>query len=139
MKIGSAFPSNYLKHEDLGGRNVLVTIESVRVEEIRGEGGKENKPVLYFVGKEKGLVLNKTNAETLTEILGTDETDDWHGCQVVLYHDRNVSFGGKRVGGIRIAPAPKPANGKRPQAPPPPVTEDVPPAEFQATDDDILF
>jgi hypothetical protein len=75
-------------------------------------------------------VLNRTNGDSITEITGTDETDDWAGRAIVLYVDRNVMMGGKRVGGIRVT---APPNGK-PAPAPPPVVE-----EFVATDEDVPF
>jgi hypothetical protein len=58
MKISEEFPSQYLKASDLGGRDIRVTMGRVEREKI----GTDNKLVLYFKGKDKGLVLNKTNA-----------------------------------------------------------------------------
>ena len=83
MKIGSAFPSNFLKAADLQGRAVMCTIQEVRSEDI-GDG---HKPVIYFTGKEKGLVLNRTNALTITEAYG-EETDDWVGQQIEVFPDK---------------------------------------------------
>lgn len=97
MKIGSAFPSNYLKAADLHGGRVTVVIDNVVIENI----GDEDKPVVYFQGKEKGLVLNKTNANMIEEIAKTDETEDWHDVRVVLYSTR-VDFQGRRVDAIRV-------------------------------------
>jgi hypothetical protein len=56
---------------------------------------------VYFAGKEKGLVLNKTNANMIVEIAGSDETEDWEGVQIVLYSTR-VDFQGRRVDAIRV-------------------------------------
>jgi hypothetical protein len=143
VKIGTAF-SQYLKHEDLGGRNVLVTIERVEIEEIKSETGKEQKPVVYFLGKGKGLILNRTNADSIASILGTDETDDWQGQQVVLYTDHKIQFGSKRVSGIRITKVPK-AAPSRPVRPVEPEPEDDGGAReaiaetFQADDSDVPF
>jgi hypothetical protein len=127
MKIGAAFPSKYIKVEDLQGRRVTATIDSVTVEEIGQGDDKDTKPVVYFFGKEKGLALNRTNAATLTDILGTDETDDWHGKRIVLYPDKTM-FQGKRVACIRVAEAPAapaaPAATRR-LAPPAPEPEDT--------------
>jgi hypothetical protein len=72
MRMSSAFPSNYLRAADLQGRNVTVTIDRVAMEDIGGD----HKPVLYFRGKEKGMVLNKTNGNNISAAYG-DETDDW--------------------------------------------------------------
>ena len=63
MDINSAFPSNYLKAADLRGGRVTVAIDSVVIENI----GDEDKPIVYFQGKEKGLVLNKTNANMVRD------------------------------------------------------------------------
>ena len=55
---------------------------------------------------DKGLVTNITNGEILSEIVGSTKTADWHGADVEIYVDPNVSFGGKRTGGIRLRPIP---------------------------------
>lgn len=122
MKIGAAFPSKWLKCDDLGGKRVKVTIKSVEVEDV-GDG---HKPVLYFRNADKGLVLNKTNAETLTEIIGDDDTDNWAGHTVYLKPDKTM-YAGKRVDCIRIAEAPAaaaPAPAKPAKRQPEPEPED---------------
>ena len=110
MKISKAFPSNYLKAADLDGREPILTIDRVEMEDIGDDG---SKPVLYFVGKEKGLVLNKTNANTLCDILNDDESDHWSGQKIKLITAK-VEYQGKRVPAIRIEEAEQPP---RPQAP----------------------
>jgi hypothetical protein len=97
MNISGAFPSTYLKAADLQGRRVTVTMAGVRLEDIGGE----QKPILSFVGKDKGLVLNKTNANMIAEITGSEETDDWKGQAIVLYPTK-TDFQGKRVDAIRV-------------------------------------
>jgi len=97
MKISSAFPSTYMKAGDLQNRRVLVTIAKVVMKEI----GTDTKLVAYFKDKRRGLVLNKTNANVIQDIAGTDETDDWNGVQSVLYPTK-VDFQGRRVDAIRI-------------------------------------
>ncbi len=97
MKIGSAFPSEYLKAADLQGRRVKVVISGLSHEEI-GDGVKA---VLHFAGKDKGLVLNKTNANMIAEVLGSDETDDWQGATITLFPTK-VEYQGKRVDAIRV-------------------------------------
>lgn len=131
MKIGSAFPSKYLKAADLGEGKVLVTIARVASQDVGQRGQSEIKPVLYFQGKEKGLVLNKTNARTIVKLTGTDETDSWPGRQIVLYATE-TEFGGEMVDCIRIQ-APKPNNMGQPAVPPPPVED------FNPSDDDVPF
>lgn len=125
--INDAFPSNYLKASDLKGAEPVVTIDHVAFEPVGRQ--REMKAVLYFAGKDKGLVLNKTNATKITQITGSPETDDWAGMRIKLY-PTETEFAGESVECIRIKAAP--SNG-RPAAPPPP-----PPSE-PLTDDDIPF
>ena len=98
MRVTEAFPSNFLKADDLRNRRVRLTIECVEMEEV---GAGDSKPVVHFRGKDRGLVLNKTNATLIEEIAGTNEMDDWAGTVVVLY-PTHVDFKGKRVPAIRV-------------------------------------
>jgi len=98
MHIDAAFPSKYLKGVDLNGKTVRVTIDRVEIEEV-GDG--DRKPVMYFQGKDKGLALNRINADTISSAYG-HETDDWTGKLVELYFDPNVYYGPKKVGGLRV-------------------------------------
>lgn len=127
VNINGAFPSTYLKASDLQGRRVSVTMAGVRMEDIGGE----QKPILSFVGKEKGLVLNKTNANMIAEITGSEETDDWHGQAIVLYPTK-TDFQGKRVDAIRVD-YPAPDNGRPAKA----KTARVVPPEPAVTDDEL--
>lgn len=122
MKVGAAFPSKYLKHSDLEGRNVNVTIKSYDIEDV-GDG---EKPILYFRQGKKGLVLNRINGETIAEILGTDEMDEWIGQTVCLFPDK-TSFQGKRVDCIRVkaATAAKPAPAAKQRRAPEPAAHDT--------------
>lgn len=97
VNINGAFPSNYLKAADLQGRRVPVTIANVTMEDIGGD----YKPVVKFQGKDKGMVLNKTNANMIAEISGSEETDEWSGVQIMLYPTK-TDFQGKRVDAIRV-------------------------------------
>lgn len=109
MKVSQAFPSNYLKAADLQDRNVRVTISGYKMEAI----GEDQKPVLYFKGKEKGLVMNKTNANNIAAEYG-DDMDDWQGKDIVLF-SAWVDFQGKSVEAIRVRkPQPKDQEGGAP-------------------------
>lgn len=97
MNIDAAFPSKYLKAADLGAARPVVTIASVSMEEV----GDDKLPVLKLVGKDKAIVLNRTNANMIAEIAGTSETDAWRGVRIQLYATK-TDFGGKRVDCVRI-------------------------------------
>ncbi len=110
MRISSAFPSKYLRAADLDGRQITVEISGIEMEDVAT--GEEPKPVLYFSGKSKGVVLNKTNANTIASAYG-DESDEWIGQQVMLF-SAHVDFQGRSVEAIRMKipprkPQPKPA------------------------------
>ena len=96
-KVGDMFSGSYLKASDLQGKRSVVTIDAISQEEVGGEP----KWILSFRGKEKTLVLNKTNANMIAEITGTDDSDGWAGKQVVLYPAK-TDFQGKRVDCIRV-------------------------------------
>ena len=117
MKISGAFPGDYLKAADIGNNKVKATIASCEMCTV----GEEDKPLLRFKDKERGLVLNKTNANILAQELG-DETDNWIGADLLLYSAK-VNYQGNIVDGIRVevsAQAPEPAK------PPMIVEDDVP-------------
>ena len=116
MKIGAAFPGQFLKAADLQGKRVQVIIESVELEDIGGE----TKPVVHFQGKERGLVLNKTNSNAIWALAGTDETDDWKGTACTLYPSK-TDFQGKRVDCLRVDPPDRPVAPQQRRPVPPPV------------------
>lgn len=118
MNIDSAFPSHYLKASDLGDKSPIVTIDRVEVEPIGRD--KEIKPVLYFQGKDKGVVLNKTNAKKIAELTGSKDTEDWAGCQIRIYASQ-TEFAGDMVECIRVKAAGAPAKA----APKPEPVEDL--------------
>ena len=101
------FPSNYLRAADLNNRTVKVKIDKVIFEEIGQE--KDRKPVMYFADVKKGLVLNKTNATTISSVHG-QESEGWTGREIELF-SMMVPFQGQNVAAIRcravaeVAPA----------------------------------
>ena len=101
MDINSVFFSKYLKAADLQGRRVPITIDSVQIEDIVGDGNKINfKPVVCFTGKSSELVLNKTTAAIIAAAFGP-ETNHWAGRTIELY-PTDVLFQGRSVQAIRI-------------------------------------
>lgn len=102
MKATEAFPSKFISAADLQGRDVTVKITHVAADEI---GGKQ-KFVCFFAGKQKGLVLNKTNWNSIVRITGLDDSNDWTGAEICLY-EAMVDFQGDSVPAVRIKPPPK--------------------------------
>ena len=97
--------STYLTQRDidkLSPKERRVTVDRIDAEKVGEE--KALKLVTYFVTLEKGLVTNITNGQVLAKIAGSTDTDYWSGVHVEIYVDPNVTFGGKRTGGIRLRP-----------------------------------
>lgn len=99
MLISRAFPSDYIKAEDLADRPHQLTMDRVEIKEV----GDDTKPVLYFRGKKKGLAINKTNANTIAALYG-EETDDWHGKELVIFPTM-TDFQGRQTPCIRVRAA----------------------------------
>lgn len=89
--------SKWLKAGDLNKKKVRVTIEKAEVVEFK-DGSK--KLAVLFRGKEKGLVLNKTNAQLIAEQYGGD-LGGWPGKEIAIY-PTTTDFGGERVDCIRV-------------------------------------
>lgn len=126
MNIDNAFPSKYIKASDLENRDAPVTMGQVVMEEVGGD----QLPVLYFQGKQKGLVLNKTNSSTISKLYG-GETSGWAGNPITLFPTQ-TDYAGKQVECIRIRLA-------APQSPSP----QAPPANYNGapmpSDDEIPY
>lgn len=112
MKISDAFPSKYLKADDLDG-DVVVYITKAEMEQLGQGKDAEDKIILYFKGMDKGLAVNKTNAGTIAKLYG-DDTDGWVGKPITLFATE-VEFKGDMVMAIRVrlkAPS-EPAQNER--------------------------
>lgn len=89
--------SKYLKAGDLGGKNPTLEISDVALVEFeRDGGGKEVKPTISFVGKQKALVLNATNTEKLCKKFGGD-SEGWIGKKVLLGTEFYAKYGKEGV------------------------------------------
>lgn len=98
MNIDTAYPSKYIKESDLQGQVRLLTIARVSMEAV-DQSGHDMKPVVFFQGAQKGMVLNVTNKNVIVLLYGT-ETDNWAGRQIELYPSQ-TDFRGEVVACIR--------------------------------------
>lgn len=90
--------------ENIKEHELTLTIKAVKGEEITGEGGLKNKkPVLYFHENAKPMVLNSTNAKTLTTLAGSSDTDAWVGLRITVFASK-TKFGRDMVDCLRIRP-----------------------------------
>jgi hypothetical protein len=122
----SLVESKYLSHFELQGRDIPVTIKSVRMSEVIGAGGKKSKKALFmFEGKQKGAVMGVTCMKAIASLYG-DDYDNWIGKRITLY-PATTEASGETVGTIRVrnvAPSGARATGTAPST-----TAATPPSE----------
>jgi len=94
------FDYRFLAADELQGE-VTLTIKEMKKEEAFNGKEKEVVPVLHFEKTQKGLVLNKTNAELITKVLKSPFIEDWIGKQITLYSTKIKAFG-ELVDAIRV-------------------------------------
>jgi len=109
---------DYLGNFDLpDGRDVVAKIVRVEKKKVRSKkkADGEHKPCVYFEGKEKGLLCNATNGNTIANMYGPF-VEDWVGKYIALYVTTTSSPDGT-VPCIRIRPtSPKAARESRESA-----------------------
>lgn len=95
------FPSDYVSAVELKGRDVVVTIATVSMENMKLRGGvAKRKPVLTFNGTKKKFCLNVTNADSIASMYGT-KAENWIGKRITLY-PTTTKMGRDTVDCIRI-------------------------------------
>lgn len=95
MKITAEARSDQWNADDFIGGPRVFTIEDVH------EGKATQKYDIKLAGEKKVWRPPLTVLRIILAAWG-DESDLWKGRQVLLYHDPNVIYAGKKVGGIRI-------------------------------------
>jgi hypothetical protein len=159
LDYDALFPGRFLKAGDFGGKDVVVTISAIELEDLpQDKGGDRTRGIISFQGKKKKLVLNRTNGECVKAMFGRD-TGEWVGKRLTLYAamwngDPCIRVRGspdlkenktfelklprKRPQSVTLLATGK-ANGKA-APPPPPVEEAPPPSEAPEQDNaDIPF
>lgn len=132
-RVSDMFPSSYLKATDFE-EDTTLTIQAIQSEKI----GDDDKYVVYFEEVDKGLVLNKTNSETIASVAGSDDTDDWAGHKITLFAT-TVSFQGKPTEAIRVKLRKPKLGGKPAGKPATPQRKSAQTDPDAVTDDDIPF
>ena len=129
MDVRKMYDKEFIYAYDLEGKDVTVTIASVKGGELTGTGGKKTKkPVVYFEGTKKGLGLNITNARTIAGLYGSFDSEKWIGKKITLYPTQ-TQFGSQTMDCIRIRNVVPKGKAER-------IRDDVPTPEMGAPDDD---
>lgn len=110
-----AFPSKFLKADDLTESSIVATIARVELEDIGQGENVSRKLVAHFTEPGvKPFALNVVNAETIAELAGSEDIDRWPGTEIELFRTRTF-FQGQRVPCVRIR-APQGTDAREPQA-----------------------
>lgn len=91
MQFSDYFKTNYLRAEDLGGKDMILTIK-----DVQGKPFEDDiKPVAGFDETQKGLILNRTNFRSIAQLYG-DSTDLWIGKKITCFQPK-FHFVGTRL------------------------------------------
>ena len=90
FSVSKEFPSRFLKGDEIVGREVPVVIKEIRKENVYSRQTNKNDQVLvvYFMGKERGVILKKERANDIKQIIGSDDTDNWLGRTVRMVTEK---------------------------------------------------
>jgi hypothetical protein len=91
------------------GQDLTLTIDKAMQEQVTGNNGKREMCLtVHWVERDyKPMIVNRTNAKTITKVTGSPYIEDWHGKQITLYVD-TTRLGSDLVECLRIRPyAPK--------------------------------
>lgn len=76
------------------GKDLILTIKVVKVEQVTGpDNRKEDCTVMYFVENSKPMIVNATNAKTITKLYKTPYIEEWAGKKVQIYSTEVKAFG----------------------------------------------
>lgn len=114
MDYDQLFPGRFLKSGEFQGKDVTLTVASIRLEELpQDQGGTRTRGIIGFRETKKELVLNRTNGESIKAMFGRD-TDDWIGKRITFYPAPHLdSFTGERGTAIRVRGSPDLEEDKR--------------------------
>lgn len=108
----------YLKAAHLpAGKSVPATVDRIEFQTVHPRPGQaEIKPVMYFQGKQKGLILTSTNQDFLRATFG-DDINASYGKPITLVAVHKIVAGrgcdtviiGQPAQGVKSGPAPMPA------------------------------
>lgn len=87
------------------GERKVVTITGIRYDiPITGTGGKVDHKTVIDLDREQPMVLNRTNAKSITRALKTPYMEQWIGRRIELYVQAGIKAFGETVDAVRVAP-----------------------------------
>lgn len=102
------FTGKYLASPDLGKNEPTVKIARIVSEVVKDEEKHTEKTrwIAFFEGKEKGMLLNRTNATLIAALCKSNMTEDWIGHSITI-GVRAVKMGPDMVDGLRVVGSPE--------------------------------
>lgn len=102
------FTGKYLASPDLGQGEPTVEIARITCEVVKDEEKKTERErwIAFFKGKDKGMLLNRSNSILIAAICKSDKTEDWIGHSITI-GVRKVKMGGDLVDGLRVIGSPE--------------------------------
>lgn len=131
------YDAKYVRAWDIPpGQDAVCIIDRVEGETIKGVDKEDRRPVVYFRGKQKGMVLNKGMGKAIKGMYGRF-VKDWIGKPIAIYATQVTAFG-ETHDVVRVRPSvpQKPRGQKPPKDAPPqlPPASDIHDAEFEESD-----
>lgn len=76
------------------GKDLILTIKSVREEKVTGTDGKKDDCVVcYFYENVKPMILNSTNLKMIAKLYRTNFIEDWVGKRIQVGIEQVKAFG----------------------------------------------
>ena len=118
-----SFNSSYIGGWTFEDGDKVLTIKDVQPMMVRNEKNQsgEEKMCILFEETDKPMVLNSTNNDTITKVLGSSLFDNWIGKQILIGTEKVRAFG-DIWDAVRV----------RPELPKPKVTDPITPEQIDA-------
>lgn len=76
------------------GKDLILTIDTVREETVIGTDGKKDDCVVaHFQERVKPMILNATNLKMIAKIYNTPYVENWHGKKIQVGIEKVKAFG----------------------------------------------
>ena len=86
------------------GKDLVVTVETVKREMVIGQGGKKEECTIAHLKGQKPFILNRTNMKMIQKIYDTPYIEEWTGKKLTLCVAKIRAFGEENVECLRIRP-----------------------------------
>lgn len=94
---------DYIGAYSLNGQDLSVEITNVEVRRVKGEGGKEEDCTVADLKGQKPMIINRTNAKSITKLYGSPFIEDWVG-KIITIFPTTTKVAGDIVECVRIRP-----------------------------------